>query len=238
MRALKPAAAAGLGVVHLIDDDDAGNAGLVGVAPDALGDRLDAVLGVDHDEGRFDGQQGRAGLVGEHMKAGSIDEIDFDALPLGKGDGVLHGCAAGYFFFVIGGYGRAIFHAALGGGHLGGMQQSGDQGGFATVRMPHYSYVADLTSLVRFHGVLLHLLGTPAVGQAAFGWSAPEKRRGSWVDGNNGCNCWIGMREGQRNREDARGGVRVAGLEGHVSRSAVYLVRHWEGLGPAPRGGG
>jgi hypothetical protein len=31
------------------------------------------------------------------------------------------------------------------------MQQSGDQGGFATVRMPHYSYVADLTSLIRFH---------------------------------------------------------------------------------------
>jgi hypothetical protein len=35
------------------------------------------------------------------------------------------------------------------------MQQSGDQGGLATVRMPHYSYVADLTSLIRFHGVLL-----------------------------------------------------------------------------------
>jgi hypothetical protein len=149
------AAAAGLGVVHLVDENDAGNAGFVGIAPDALGDRLDAVLRVDQDDGRFNGQQGRAGLVGEHVKAGGIDEIDFDALPLGKGDGVLHGCAAGYFFFVIGGYGRAVFHAALGGGHLGGMQQSGDQGGFATVRMPHYSYVADLTSLVRFHGVLL-----------------------------------------------------------------------------------
>jgi hypothetical protein len=31
------------------------------------------------------------------------------------------------------------------------MQQRGNQGGFAAVRMPHYSYVADLTSLVRFH---------------------------------------------------------------------------------------
>jgi hypothetical protein len=39
------------------------------------------------------------------------------------------------------------------------MQQSGDQRGFATVRMPHYSYVADLTSLVRFHGVLLEFCG-------------------------------------------------------------------------------
>src|SRR5271157_6358096 len=90
------------------------------------------------------------------MKAGGVDEVDFDALPLGKGDGILDGCAAGYFFLVIGGYGRAVFHAALGGGHFRGMQQSGDQGGLATVRMPHYSYVADLTSLVRFHG-FLHL---------------------------------------------------------------------------------
>jgi hypothetical protein len=46
------------------------------------------------------------------------------------------------------------------------------------------------------------------------------------------------MREGQGNREDARMGVPVAGLEGHVSRSAVFLVLHWEGLGPAPRGEG
>jgi hypothetical protein len=35
------------------------------------------------------------------------------------------------------------------------MQQSGDEGGFATVRMPDYSYVADLTSLIGFHGLLL-----------------------------------------------------------------------------------
>src|ERR1035438_6498418 len=34
----------------------------------------------------------------------------------------------------------------------------------------------------------------------------------------------IRMGEGQGSREDARGGVPVAGLEGHWSRSAVYLV--------------
>ncbi len=39
------AAAAGLGVVHLIDEDDAGNVGLFGEAPDALGDGLDAGSG-------------------------------------------------------------------------------------------------------------------------------------------------------------------------------------------------
>ena len=45
------------------------------------------------------------------------------------------------------------------------------------------------------------------------------------------------MREGQRNHKDVAGGVQVAELEGHRSRSAVYLVHHWEGLGPAPCGG-
>ncbi len=145
------AAAAGLGVVHLVDDDDAGHVGFFGVSPHALGDGLDAVLGVDDDDGGFDGKQRGAGFVGEHVEAGRVDEIDFDALPLGKGDGVLHGDAAGDFFFVVGGDGRAVFDAALGGSHFGGMQQSGNQGGLAAVRMPHYSYVADLTSLVRFH---------------------------------------------------------------------------------------
>ncbi len=66
-------AAAGLGVVHLVDENDAGNFGFVGIAPDALGDRLNAVLCVDHHDGGFGGQQGRARLVGEHMKSGSID---------------------------------------------------------------------------------------------------------------------------------------------------------------------
>src|SRR6185437_8728961 len=87
----------------------------------------------------------------EHMEPGSVDEINFFALPFREGDGVLHGEAAGDFFFVIGGYGRTVGDTALGRGHFGGMQQSGDEGGFAALCMPHYSYVADLTSLVSFH---------------------------------------------------------------------------------------
>ena len=165
------AAAAGFGVVHLIDNHEAGKVGFFGVAPDPLGDGLDAVLGVDQDEGRFDRQQRGVGLVGEHVEAGGVDEVDFDALPLGEGDGVLHGCAAGDLFFVVGGDGRAIGDAALGWGHLCGMQQSGNQCGFAAVRMPHYSYVTDLTSLVRFHF-------PPPVVFAASRGPHLEKRRG------------------------------------------------------------
>jgi len=144
------AAAAGLGVVHLVDENDAGDGGFFGISPHPLGDGFNAVLRIDEDDCGFNGEQGGLGFVGEHVEAGGVDEIDLDALPLGKGDGVLHGYAAGYFFFVIGGDGRAIFDTALSWGHFGGMQQSGNQSGFAAVRMPHYSYVTDLTSLVRF----------------------------------------------------------------------------------------
>src|ERR1700676_2779693 len=106
-----------------------------------------------------------------HMKAGSIDEIDLHALPLGKSDGVLHGGAACHFFFVVGCGGGSIVYAALRGSHFRGMQQSGNQGGLAAVRMPHYSYVADLTSLVHFHfsSPLPAVWPPPAVGLTALG---------------------------------------------------------------------
>ena len=91
------AATAGLGVVHLVDDDEARDIGFFGVFPNALGDGLDAVLGIHDDAGGFNGQQRGAGFVGEHVEAGGIDEIDLDALPLGKGDGVLTWWCRGRF---------------------------------------------------------------------------------------------------------------------------------------------
>jgi hypothetical protein len=45
---------------------------------------------------------------------------------------------------------------------------------------------------------------------------------------------WRGLKHG--NRGNAFVGVQVAGLLGHVSRSAVFLI-HLEGLGPTPREG-
>jgi hypothetical protein len=168
-----------LRVVHLIHEDDAGDVGFFSEAPDPLGDGLDAGLGVDDDDGGFDREERGAGFVGEHVKAGRVEEIDFDALPLGEGDGVLHGEAAGDFFFVVGGRGRAVFDAALGGSHFGGMQQTGNQRGFAALRMPHYSYVADLTSLVGFHVVLL----PPAVGGRLRQARASKKARRKRLSG-------------------------------------------------------
>ena len=99
------AAAAGLGVVHLIDHHDAGDVGFFGVFPNPLGDGLDAALGIDDDESGFNREQRGAGFVDEHVEAGGVDEVDFDALPFGEGNGILHGGAAGDFFFVVGGDG-------------------------------------------------------------------------------------------------------------------------------------
>ena len=165
------ASATGLGVVHLIDENDAGNIGFFGEFPNALGDRLDAGLGIDDDDGGFNGKKRGAGFVGEHVEARRVDEIDLDALPLGEGDGILHGDAAGDFFFVVGGGGGAVFNAALCGSHLSGMQQSGNERGFTAVSMPQYSDISDLTSLVRFHG---RLLGKARLGAGFMGensWS-------------------------------------------------------------------
>ena len=207
------AAAAGLGVVHLIDEDDAGHVGFFGVSPDALGDGLDAVLGVDDDDGGFNGKERGAGFVGEHVEAGRVDEIDLDALPLGKGDGVLHGDAAGDFFFVVGGGGRAVFDAALGGSHFGGMQQSGDEGGFAAVRMPHYSYVADLTSLVGFHGVLLDAEWIARLRERRWSTSGPCRNREGPRGTSELVEIWRCWRQGLWGRR--RGGVRSGRIAGH-----------------------
>ncbi len=173
------AAAAGFGVVHLVNYNDTGDVGFFGKSPHPLGDGFDAILGVDEDDGGFNGEQGGAGFVGEHVEAGGVDEVDLDALPLGKGDGILHGGAAGDFFVVIAGGGGAVLHAALRWGHPGGMQQGGDQGGLAAVRMPHYSYVADLTSLVRFHGFSLIMQALDECMSGGWRRSSRSQGRGS-----------------------------------------------------------
>jgi hypothetical protein len=55
------------------------------------------------------------------------------------------------------------------------MQQSGNEGGFAAVSMPQYSDIADLTSLVGFHGRLLGK--APAVRQPPS--AGPRQQKGA-----------------------------------------------------------
>ena len=147
----QPATPASLGVIHLIDHYEPRNIGFLGVFPNPLRHRLNAVLRIHHHACGLDRQQRGPRFVREHMKSRGVDEVDLDALPFGERHGVGHGCPAGNFFFVIGGHRRAVIHATLGRSHLCGMQQRGNQRRLSAMCMPHYSYVADLTSLVRFH---------------------------------------------------------------------------------------
>ncbi len=154
-------------MIHLVHHHNAGHIRFLSKPPHPFRHRFYAVLGVHKHHGTLNRQQCGARLVREHVKAGRVHQIDLDALPLGKRDRVLHRYPAGNFLFVIGGHSGPIGHAPLCRRHLRGMQQRGNQSRLAAVRMPHYSYVADLTSLVRFHGVLLENAnpdGTPERG--------------------------------------------------------------------------
>ena len=104
----------GLGMVGVVDDEDAGDVQVGGVVPDGGGDGLDAGLGVDEEDGGFGGEHGGAGFVDEHVEAGRVDEVDADAVPLGEGYGVGHGDAAGELFFVVAGDGVAVVRLACG----------------------------------------------------------------------------------------------------------------------------
>ena len=59
----------------------------------------------------------------EHMKAGSVDEVDLHAVPLGEGQSILHRRPPRDFLFVVRGHGAAVFDPAQPVGHLGGVKK-------------------------------------------------------------------------------------------------------------------
>ena len=62
--------------VHLVDEADAGNAVLVGLAPHGLGLRLDAGDGIEHGNGAVEHPQRPLHLDGEVDVAGRVDDVD------------------------------------------------------------------------------------------------------------------------------------------------------------------
>ena len=73
--------------VHLVDEDDAGHAVLVGLAPDGLGLGLDAGHGVEDGHRAVEHPQRALHLDGEVDVAGGVDQLDGVAPPLGGGGG-------------------------------------------------------------------------------------------------------------------------------------------------------
>ena len=77
----------GAGAVHLVDVGDAGDAVLVGLAPDGLGLRLDARHGVEQRDRAVEHPEGALDLDGEVDVARRVDDVDPVAVPLAGGRG-------------------------------------------------------------------------------------------------------------------------------------------------------
>ena len=84
----------GADAVHLVDEADARDAVLVGLAPDRLRLRLDARDGIEDDHATVQDAQRPLDLDGEVDVAGRVDDVDAVALPLGRGRGGRDGDAA------------------------------------------------------------------------------------------------------------------------------------------------
>ncbi len=66
----------GADAVHLVDEADAGNAVLVGLAPDGLGLGLDAGDGVEHGDRAVEHAQRALDFDGEVDVTGRVDDVD------------------------------------------------------------------------------------------------------------------------------------------------------------------
>ena len=84
----------GADLVHLVDEDDARHVVLVGLAPDGLGLRLDALVAVEHADGAVEHAQRALDLDGEVDVAGRVDDVEALAVPEGGRRGRRDGDAA------------------------------------------------------------------------------------------------------------------------------------------------
>ena len=101
------------------------------------------------------------------------------------------------------------------------------------MRMPHYSYVADLTSLVRFHVSLALDFSIFGSGLVEAGDSPRSQKRD--LGHPHSEILRIGTGPAQKQGRDAAGGVNQAGLYGPGSGSAVFLVHPGESPAGARR---
>ncbi len=81
----------GADLVHLVGEHDARNFVLVALTPDRLGLRLNALVGIEHDDGAVEHAQRALDFDGEVDVAGGVDDVQTLAVPerggRGRGDG-------------------------------------------------------------------------------------------------------------------------------------------------------
>ena len=74
----------GADLIHLVDEDDARHIVFVGLAPDSLGLRLDALIAVEDANGAVENAQRTLDLDGEIDVAGRVDDVQALAVPKGR----------------------------------------------------------------------------------------------------------------------------------------------------------
>ena len=77
----------GADLVHLVGEHDPRHAVLVALAPDRLGLRLDALVGIEHAHRAVEHPQRALDLDGEIHMAGSVDDVEALFAPIGGGRG-------------------------------------------------------------------------------------------------------------------------------------------------------
>jgi len=128
--------------VHLVDERDARNDVLVGLAPHRLGLGLDAAHGAEHGDRAVEDAQRALDLDGEVHVAGGVDDVDAVVAPVAGGGGGGDRDAALPFLLHPVHRGGAFVHLAHAVDAAGIKEDALGQGGLAGVDMRHDSDVA------------------------------------------------------------------------------------------------
>ena len=141
----------GVFAVQLVDDHEARQLILVGVAPDQLGAHLHAGHGIHHHDGGLADVQGGFDLADEVGEAGRVQDVDFVVVILDGDDGGGDGDLAPALLVLKIGDGRAVLDLALPRDGAGVEQERFGQGRLARTAVPDERDIADLVGSVLFH---------------------------------------------------------------------------------------
>ncbi len=134
----------GTDAVHLVDEADARNTVLVGLAPDGLGLGLDPADRAEHGHGAVEHAQGTLHLGGEVDMAGCIDDVDLVIAPVGSDSSALDGNAP-FLFLRHPVHGRVAVVDLADAVYFSGIKEyTLGSGGLAGVDMSHDSDIPHL----------------------------------------------------------------------------------------------
>ena len=159
-------------LVHLVDEADAGHVVFIGLAPNLLGLRLNALLAVEHGNGTVEHAQAALHLDGEVDVAGGVNDVDLVVIPEAGGGSGGDGDAPLLFLFHPVHGGGAVVHLTDLVAHTGVVEDALRGRRLAGIDVRHDADVADLVQVsqhVLCHSSLPNLFVMPLSGAPAAG---------------------------------------------------------------------